>query len=67
MRWRPAYNTRHTFATAALMTGAVPPAYIAAQLGHSVKMLLEKYARWLPVNDKGNAKAMLAAAMGGTQ
>lgn len=66
LRWRNAYNTRHTFATAALMTGAVPPAYIAAQLGHSVKMLLEKYARWLPSNDKGNSKALLSAAMSGS-
>ncbi len=63
IRWRPSYNTRHTFATVALMTGAVPPAYIAAQLGHSVKMLLEKYARWLPANDKGTARALLSAAM----
>lgn len=64
IRWRRPYNTRHTFATSALMTGA-PPAYIADQLGHSLKMLLERYARWIPANDKGSAKAMLAAAMGG--
>jgi integrase len=66
IRWRRPYNTRHTFATSALMTGA-PPAYIADQLGHSLKMLLERYARWIPANDKGSAKAMLAAAMGGSQ
>lgn len=64
IRWRRAYNTRHTFATAALMTG-VPPAYIADQLGHSVKMLLDRYHRWIPGNDKGSAKAILLAAMGG--
>jgi integrase len=52
IRWRKPYNTRHTFATAALMA-AVPPAYIAAQLGHSIKTLLEKYARWIPGNDQG--------------
>lgn len=62
IRWRKAYNTRHTFATVALMAG-VPPAYIADQLGHSVKMLLDKYARWIPGNDNGSARAMLAAAM----
>ncbi len=39
------------------------PAYIANQLGHSVKMLLEKYARWIPENDDGSARAKLAAAM----
>ena len=66
IRWRTAYNTRHTFATVALMA-AVPPAYIANQLGHSVKMLLEKYARWIPENDDGSARAMLAAAMANSQ
>jgi integrase len=63
IRWRRPYNTRHTFATVALMA-AVPPAYIATQLGHSVKMLLDKYARWIPGADGGHARAMLAAAMG---
>ncbi len=62
IRWRKAYNTRHTYATVALMAG-VPAAYIAAQLGHSVKMLLDKYARWIPGNDNGNARALLVAAM----
>ena len=52
IRWRKAYNTRHTYATVALMAG-VPPAYIAMQLGHSVQMLLDKYARWIPSNDQG--------------
>lgn len=61
VRYRTAYATRHTFATAALMAG-VPPAYIAAQLGHSVKMLLERYARWIPGGDGGGARAALAAA-----
>ena len=44
MRWRKACNTRHTYATVALMAG-VPPAYIASQLGNSVKMLLERAER----------------------
>jgi len=64
IRWRKAYNTRHTFATAALMAG-VPAAYIANQIGNSVKMLLEKYARWIPGSDNGNARAILMAAMAG--
>lgn len=63
IRWRRAYSTRHTFATSALM-GGVNPAYIAAQLGHSTKMLLDKYARWLPQNDAGSARALLAQVMG---
>lgn len=66
IRWRKAYNTRHTFATMALMLGA-PPSYIAAQLGHGVQMLLAKYARWVPENDSGNARALLAAAVNRSQ
>lgn len=62
IRWRSAYSTRHTFATIALMAGIVP-AYIAGQLGHSVQMLLERYARWIPGADNGAAKAALAAAL----
>ena len=64
IRWRKAYNTRHTYATVALMAG-VPPAYIAMQLGHSVQMLLDKYVRWIPANDQGNARLMLTNAMRG--
>jgi integrase len=62
IRWRRAYNTRHTYATVALMAG-VPPACIASQLGNSVKMLLGRYARWIPGGDQGNARELLVAAM----
>lgn len=62
IRWRRAYNTRHTFATVALM-GEVPPSYIASQLGHSIKMLLEKYARWIPGGDGGRAKDKMRKVM----
>jgi integrase len=65
VRWRRPYNTRHTYCTVALM-GSVNPAYIAAQAGHSVKMLLEKYARWIPANDGGSERKRLAAAQGAT-
>lgn len=65
IRHRRAYNTRHTYATTALMAG-VNPAYIARQLGHaSTKMLFEKYARWIDMADKGRERAILEAAMGG--
>lgn len=64
IRWRTPYHTRHTFATAALMLG-VPPGYVAHQLGHSEKMLHDNYARWMPGNDQGSARAMLAEKMGG--
>lgn len=65
IRHRRAYNTRHTFATAALMAG-VNPAYIARQLGHAnTKMLFEKYAKWIDGADKDRERRALNAAMGG--
>lgn len=63
IRHRRAYNTRHTYATTALMAG-VNPAYIARQLGHAnTKMLFEKYARWIDGADKGTERRALEAAM----
>lgn len=46
LRYRKPYNTRHSYATMMLMAG-MTPAFCAAQLGHSVGMLLGTYARWL--------------------
>lgn len=46
IRYRPAYNTRHTYATVCLMNG-LNPVYVAAQLGHSLVMLTKCYARWI--------------------
>lgn len=46
LRDRPQYNARHTYATLCLMAG-MNPAFIATQLGHSVQMLLSRYARWI--------------------
>lgn len=46
IRHRPAYNTRHTYATACLMAG-MNPAFVANQLGHSVQILLSTYAKWI--------------------
>lgn len=62
IRWRRPYCARHTYCTAALMAG-VNPAYIAAQAGHSVKMLLDVYARWIPGQDGGAQRERLAAAL----
>lgn len=64
IRTRRAYATRHTYATAGLMAG-VNPAYIASQLGNSVKILLERYARWIPEGDNGRARQALNEALGG--
>ena len=47
IRRRPAYNTRHTFATLALTAGA-NPMWVSRQMGHAnMKMLLEIYSRWI--------------------
>jgi integrase len=49
LRYRPPYNTRHTYATMMLMAG-MTPAFCAKQLGHSVEMFLRTHARrsrWL--------------------
>lgn len=64
IRQRRAYCTRHTFCTVALMAG-VNPAYIASQAGHSLQMLLQVYARWIPGADGGAQRRMLAQAMTG--
>ena len=60
VRLRRAYCTRHTFATVTLMAG-IKPAYIAAQLGHSLQMLLSTYTRWMPESDGGTERDRLRA------
>ena len=44
----------------------VKPAYLAAQLGHSIKILLDKHARWIPANDHGTERLAMVVAMGAT-
>jgi integrase len=63
MRQRPAKNTRHTYATAILMSGA-KPAWAASQLGHSVVMFEQRYAKWIPKADRGAELAKLEAFTG---
>jgi integrase len=46
IRHRRMYDMRHTYATMCLMAG-MNPAFIAAQLGHSVQVLLSTYAKWI--------------------
>lgn len=63
IRMRRAYQTRHTYATNALM-GGVNPAYIARQMGHAnAKMLFTVYAKWIDSADRGREKAKLEAAI----
>ena len=59
IRSRDAYQTRHTYATTALM-GGVNPAYIARQLGHrSAAMLFKHYSKWIDHADYGREAAKL--------
>ncbi len=46
IRHRPAYNARHTYATMMLMDG-VNPVFVADQMGHSLQMLMKRYAKWM--------------------
>lgn len=63
LRQRDAYQTRHTYATTALM-GGINPAYIAKQLGHAkITTTLNVYARWIEGADKGAEAAKLNAIL----
>lgn len=58
------YQTRHTFATTALMAGA-NPAYISRQLGHkTAEMVYKVYAKWIDGADRGREKAKWEASAG---
>lgn len=61
IRARRAYATRHTCATAALMNG-VNAAFMAEQLGHSVRMFLDTYSRWIRGSHDAAQVALLAQA-----
>lgn len=64
IRHRPPYNTRHTFATVALMHGA-NPMWVSRQLGHaSLTMTLKHYGRWIDGADKGRELAKVDGAFG---
>ena len=64
IRHRPAYNTRHTFATMNLMAGA-NPYWVSKQMGHaSLEMTLKVYAKWIEDADQGREVGKLAAFLG---
>ena len=63
IRYRRAYVTRHTYATAAL-ANAMPPLYVADQMGHTnMIMLSTKYSRWIKGGDKGQQRLAMEAAL----
>jgi len=64
LRMRDAYQTRHTYATLALMAG-VNPAYIARQLGHAnTAMLFKHYSKWIDGADADREKTKLNNVFG---
>jgi integrase len=65
IRPRPQYNCRHTYATMCLMA-SMNPAFIATQLGHSVRMLLSTYARWINSTNDWSEVDKLEGALSGT-
>ena len=50
IRYRRPYNMRHTYATIGLMSGA-KPGFLADQLGHSLRVFFEIYAKWISSRD----------------
>ena len=67
IRHRDAYQTRHTYATMALMSGA-NPAWIARQLGHAnMGMLLTRYSRWIDGEDHGQEMGKIEISVKGSK
>jgi integrase len=62
LRYRPPYNTRHTYATMMLMA-SMTPAFCAKQLGHSVEMFLRTYAKWIDGGQNALEMGRLEAAL----
>lgn len=64
VRHRGPNNARHTYASHALSTGAVPLAWISAQLGHTgTDMLFRHYSTWID-EDQLDATGILERALG---
>ena len=60
VRYRPAYQTRHTFASM-LLSGGVEPMYVAQQMGHRDWGMIRKvYGRWMPEHSQAQ-QAKIAA------
>jgi integrase len=61
LRYREPYQTRHTFATLALMAGN-NPAWIARQMGNSAPIMFKTYTKWIDGADRGVERAKMDAA-----
>jgi len=64
LRSRDAYQTRHTYATLALMSG-VNPAYISRQLATPPQRCCFPPSRWIDGGDDGREARKMNAAFGG--
>jgi integrase len=65
IRYRRAYQCRHTYATNALSAG-VNPTYVSRQMGHSnARMLFQVYSKWIDGADRGREKAKMEAMLNG--
>jgi integrase len=62
IRYRRPYNMRHTFATIGLMSGA-KPGFLASQLGHSLRMFFDVYAKWISSSDDDREMDKMEAAI----
>ncbi|WP_373078682.1 tyrosine-type recombinase/integrase [Zhongshania sp.] len=62
VRPRRAYNLRHSWASRALTAG-LKPAFVAQQLGHSLKMTLEVYGKYITSDEDKSQIALLEAAV----
>ena len=61
VRYRPAYNTRHTYASMMLSAGE-NPMWVAFQMGHSDwGMIRKRYGRYLPDIDRTAGQKLMAA------
>lgn len=65
IRYRRPYNTRASYATIGLMSGA-RPAYMAAQLGHSLEVFYRDYADWIADQDDDREMGKIEAQIGPT-
>lgn len=64
VRHRPAYNTRHTYATRAILAKC-NVAWLSKQMGHSsIKMTFDHYATWVNRIDGGSERAKLDSLAG---
>jgi integrase len=62
IRYRRPYIMRHTYATLGIMSGA-RPGFLANQLGHSLQVFFQVYAKWINSKDDREEIAKLDQAI----